>query len=95
MGFCPYVVTSFGYFQNPLILRLEEVFLEQFFAHNNSHVVVQSFFAFFWHFLILTQTDYFAWAIANAGWKFFGYLKMLSFFEYYVFFGAFFCPQQL
>ena len=83
MGFCPYVVTCFAYIQNPLILRLEEVFLERFFAHNNSHVVSNLFSPFFWHFLILIQTDHFAWAIAYASWPILAIFKILSFFEYF------------
>ena len=48
-------------------------FLAVFFAYNNSH---------FWHFQLLTQTDHFAKAIAFS----FTFLKIISFFEYYLFF---------
>ena len=41
-------------------------FSERFFAHDNFNVVVQSFFAPFCHFYILTQTDHFAKAMAFA-----------------------------
>ena len=48
------------------------VFFERFFAQNNSNVLLEWFFACFWHFLILTQADHFekainfAWALAFA-----------------------------
>ena len=70
-------------------------FLERFFAHKKFNVVVQSFFAPFWHFSFLTQTDHFAWAKAHASWPISRIFKMLSFFDDYVFFGAFFCTQQV
>ena len=44
------------------------------------------FFACFRHFYFLTQTEYFAWAIAFALWPYLAFFKMLSFFEYYLFF---------
>ena len=40
-------------------------FFEQFFAQNNSNVLVQWFFACFWHFKFFTQTDHFAKTIAH------------------------------
>ena len=70
-------------------------FLERFFAHNNSDVLVESFVAPFWHFQFLPQTDHFAKAVAFASWAISAIFKMLSFLEYYVFFGAVFCTQQL
>ena len=42
------------------------VFFERFLAQNKSNVLVESFFACFWHFQFLTQTDHFARAIAFA-----------------------------
>ena len=41
-------------------------FFKQFFAQKNSIGLVEWFFASFWHFQLLTQTDHFAKAIANA-----------------------------
>ena len=56
---------------------------------------VETFFACFRQFYFLTQTEYFAWAIAFAMWPFLAIFKMLSFFEYSPFFGAVFCIEQL
>ena len=41
-------------------------FFKQFFAQKNSIGLVEWFFASFWHFQLLTQTDHFAKAIAYA-----------------------------
>ena len=49
-------------------------------------------FDMFLEFFFLTQSDDFAKAIAFAWWPI---LKMVSFLEYLVFFGAVFCTQQL
>ena len=71
-------------FQNCLISRIVGVFWRSFFAENNSNVLVEWFFACFWHFEVLTQTDHFttaiafAWAIVSAKWLIF---KTASFFE--------------
>ena len=56
---------------------------------------VGMFFACFRQFYFLTQTEYFAWAIAFALWPFLAPFKMLSFFEYYLFFEAVFFVEQL
>ena len=42
----------------------------------------ETFFTCFREFYFLTQTEYFAWAIAFALWPFLAIFKMLSFFEY-------------
>ena len=55
-----------GDFQNRLISRIFGVFSSGFFAQNNSNVLVDWFFACFWHFQFLTQTDHFAKATAFA-----------------------------
>ena len=52
----------------------------------NSNVFVERFFACFRQFYFLTQSEYFAWAIAFALWPFLAIFKMLSFFEFYLFF---------
>ena len=57
-------------------------FLERFFAHNNSNVVVQSFFAPFGHFESLTQTGHIAKDITCASWSILAIFEMLSFFQY-------------
>ena len=49
-------------------------------------------FDMFFGILFLSQSDDFAWAIAFACWPI---LKILSFLEYFVVFGAVFCIEQL
>ena len=56
---------------------------------------VETFFALFREVYFLTQTEYFAWAIAFALWPSLAIFKMLLFFEYLLFFGAVFCIEQL
>ena len=56
---------------------------------------VQTFLACFREFDFLTQTEYFAWAIAFALWPFLAIFKMLSFVEYKLFSGAALCIKQL
>ena len=70
-------------------------FFEPFFAKNNCNVFKETFFACFRQFYFLTQTEYFAWAIAFALWPFLAIFKMLSFLEYWLFFRAIFCIEQL
>ena len=65
-------------------------FLEPFLALHNANVVVQLFFAPFWHFYFLTQTDHFAWAIAHASWPILAIFKMLSFLNTICFLERFF-----
>ena len=43
---------------------------------------VETFPACFRRFDFLTQTEYFAWALAFALWPFLAIFKMLSFFKY-------------
>ena len=47
------------------------------------------------HFKFLTLSDDFAKSIAFAWWPFLAIFKMLSFFEYELFFQAVFCIEQL
>ena len=68
------------------------VFSQSFFAQNNSNMIKESFFACFFEFEFLTQSDYFAKAIAFAWWPIF---KIVSFLEYLVFSQAVFCRKQL
>ena len=82
MGYSLCIVAIFGHFQNALIFPILDFFLEPFFAYNNLNVFVQTFFACFRQFYFLTQTEYFAWAIAFALWPFLAIFKMLSFFKY-------------
>ena len=56
--------------------------LNRFFPQNNSNMIKKSFFACFFEFEFLTQTDYFAKATAFAWWPIF---KIVSFLEYLVF----------
>ena len=53
-------------FQNGLTSRIFGDFSSGFFAENNYNKIKASFFACFFEFLFLTQTDYFANAIAFA-----------------------------
>ena len=46
------------------------------------NVFVETFFACFRQVYFLTQSEYFAWAIAFALWPFLAIFKMLPFFEY-------------
>ena len=82
MGYSLCIVAFFGHFQNALIFRILAVFLERFFAENKLNVFAETFFTRFREFYFLTQTEYFAWAIAFALWPFLAILKMLSFLEY-------------
>ena len=70
-------------------------FLEPFVPWNNFNVFVETFFPCFRQFYFLTQTKYFAWAIAFELWPFLPIFKMLSFFEYWLCFGADFSKEQL
>ena len=65
-------------------------FLEGFFAENNYIVYADSFFICFWQFYFLTQTHDFTKPIAFAWRPFLPIFKVLSFFEYKVFFKAVF-----
>ena len=92
-----YILCKRADFQNRLISRIFGVLSSGFFGQNNSNVLVESFFACFWHFLFLTQTDHFAkaiafaWAIAFARWPIF---KIVSFLKYLVFFERFFAQKS-
>ena len=95
MGYSLCIVAIFGHFQNALIFRILADFWSRFLAKKNSYVFVETFLACFRQFYFLTQSKYFAWAIAFAMWPFLANFKMLSFFEYELFFGAVFCVEQL
>ena len=82
MGYSLCIVAIFGHFQNALIFPILAVFLEPFFAWNNFNVFVEAFFACFKQFYVLSQTEYFAWAIAFALWPILAIFKMLSFVEH-------------
>ena len=73
-------------FQNGLISRIFRCFLERFFAQNNSKSFVEMILTWFlWILIFWPKVKDFAWAIAFAWWPIF---KMVSFFEYFVFFGS-------
>ena len=80
-------------FQTSRISGIFGVFSSVFFPQKTSNVLVEWFFACFWHFKFLTQNDHlaksiaFAWAIAFARWPIF---KLFAFLEYLVFFRAVF-----
>ena len=66
MGYNLCILAIFGRFQNALIFPILAAFWSRFFAQNNLNVFVETFFACFRQFYFLTQTEYFAWAIAFA-----------------------------
>ena len=83
-------------FQNRFISRIFDVFSRGF-LHRTTLMLLQNvFFARLWHFLFFNQSEHFAkalafaWAIAFARWPI---SKIVSFFEYLVFFECFF-PQN-
>ena len=78
-------------FQNRLISRTFCVFSIGF-LHRTSLTWLKIVFCMFFEFEFLTQTDYFAKAIAFAWWPIF---KIVSFLEYLVFSQAVFCRKQL
>ena len=84
-------------FQNRLISPIFDVF-RAVFSTNKSNVPIEWFLASFWHFIFLTQTEYFAkattfaWAIAFARLP---NPKIVSFLQYFAFFRAVFCKEQL
>ena len=82
MGYSLCIVAIFGHFQNALIFRILAVFSSRFLHRTTVMCIVETFFACFRQFYFLTQTEYFAWAIAFALWPFLAIFKMLSFFEY-------------
>ena len=55
---------------------------------------VETFFACFRQFYFLTQTEYFARAIAFALWLFLAIFKLLSFFQYKPFFEPLFAENN-
>ena len=63
-----------------------------FFAENDCKWFVKWILRCFLEFQFLMQSKDFAWAIAFAWWPI---LKIISFLEYLVFFGAVFCREQL
>ena len=67
-------------------------FFQRFFAQNNLIVLIDSFSGWFWRKIFLTQTAHFAWAIDLTKWSIF---KMVSFLEFWLFFPAAFCTEQL
>ena len=54
-------------------------------------MLIESFFVCFVQFYFLTQTDDFAKAITHGWMPFLPIFKMVSFFEYLIFFKAVFC----
>ena len=89
----PCIVATFGNFKNGLIFRTLAVFRSHF-SHRTTLMCLKKRFS---HVLanFLTQTEYFAWAIASALRPFLAILKMLLFCDYELFFGAVLCTQQV
>ena len=76
------IVAIFGHVQIALIFRILAVFWSRFLHRTTLMCFLKTFLACFREFYFLTQTEYFAWAIAFALWPFLATFKMLSFFEY-------------
>ena len=94
MGYSFCIVAICANFQNSLIFRILAVFWGRFLRRTTLMCLQKRFTHVFGNFF-LTKTGYFAWAIAFALWPFLAIFKMLSFFEYYMFFGAVFCIEKL
>ena len=94
-GIYPLHCGHFWAFSKSFHFSNSSCFFQPFFAQNNSNVFEETSLVCLRQCNFLTQTEYFAWAIALALWPFFTIFKMLSFFEYKFFFKAFFCIEQL
>ena len=81
-GYCLCKMTDF---QIGVIFGIFGFFFERFFTHNYFNMLVESISAYLFEFYFLTQIDHFGKAIAFAKWR---KLKMVSFLEYLVVFGA-------
>ena len=95
MGYSLCIVANFGHFQKYYHFSIISCFFKPFFAQNNFNVFVETFFAWFRQFQFSTQTKHFAWAIAFALWPFLAICKLLSLFEYQLFFRAVFAQNNL
>ena len=85
----------FGNFQNALFFSILAAFWSRFLHRTTAMCCRNVFRMFLCIFNFLTQSDDFAKSIAFALWPFLAILKMLSFFQYWLFFGAVFCIEQL
>ena len=81
MGYSLCIAAIFGHFQTALIFRILVCFCPPY-AENSLNVFVETFFVCLKQFYFLTQSEYFAWAIAFAMRPFLAISIMLSFFEY-------------
>ena len=95
MGYSLCIVAIFWPFSKWSHFSNISCFLEPFFAYNNCNMFVETFFACFRQFYFLTESEYFAWAIAFALWPTLAIFKMISFSNISRFFGAVFCIEQL
>ena len=62
-------MANFGHFHNANIFRILGVFGGGFLHTNNPKVVLQAFFAPFWHLEFLTQTDPLFFQILGVFWS--------------------------
>ena len=81
MGYSLCIVAIFGNFQNALIFGILGGFLSGFLHTTTLMWSYNRFSHRLGNFYFLTQTEYFAWAIAFALWPFLAIFKMLLFFE--------------
>ena len=82
MGYSLCIVAIFGHFQNALIFRILAVFWSRFLHRTTLMCLYKRFSHVLGKFYVLTQSEYFAWAITFASCPFLAIFKMLSFFEY-------------
>ena len=94
MGYSLCIVAIFGYFQNAFIFRILFFFSSRF-CIENFNVFVETFFAYLRHFHFLTQTEYFAWAIACCVVATFGHFQNALNLRIIAFFGAVFVIEPL
>ena len=95
MGNSLCIVVILGHFQNALNFRILAVFSSRFSHRTTLMCLLRRFWHVLGNFIFFNKTKYFAWAIAFALWPFLAIFKMLSFFEYELFFRAVFCIEQL
>ena len=95
MDYSPCILANFGQFQHAVVFRILKVFWSGFMHTTTlmwSHNRISHLFGFFKFF---THIEHFAWTIAFALWAFLAIFKMLSFFDYELFFRAVFSTKQL
>ena len=80
MGYSLCNVAIFGHFQNARISLILVVFWSCFLRKTTPMCLQKRYSLVLGNFIFLTQTEYFAWAMAFALWPFLAIFTMLSFF---------------